>query len=640
VISRDTIEEVKSRIDIVDVLSDYISLKKSGQNYKALSPFTNEKTPSFFVVPAKGIFKDFSSGKGGDAITFLMEHEGMTYVEVIRHLAKKYGVAIKEEAATAEETQAQTERESLFILLNFAKDFYCDILVNTSEGQSVALTYLRERGFTDPTIAKFELGYAPEGWDNLRKKAAAQGYNPDLLEKAGLLIKKEDGSGYDRFRGRVIFPVHNVSGKVLAFGARMLGKDKNQPKYINSPETEVYHKSHVLYGLFQAKNAIRNADNCYLVEGYTDVISMHQAGVENVVAASGTALSDEQVRLIKRFTENITVLFDGDAAGIKAALRGIDMILRTGLNVRVLLFPDGEDPDSYSRKVGSTAFQQFLRDAVQDFVSFKAGLFAREAGNDPIRKAESIKEIVSGIAVIPDPVRRSVYIRETSNQLKISESVLLAELNKLLIHERRKKQQEQAREQAEPPPVITPEEAIATAGVDAHTMVYYQERETIRLLLNYADQPMNEQRVADFLLEELDDVEFSNPAFRAIYAHFREARNAPPNSAFFINHGTDEVKKAVAELVTSRYDISAHWADKYNIYIPKEKEVLDRLTYSNVIRLKFRVVQKMMDDNLAGIREAEKACRWDELDQRLTSQEALKKAERDLATVLGIVVSK
>lgn len=640
VISRDTIEEVKSRMDIVDVVGDYLSLKKSGQNYKALSPFSNEKTPSFFVVPGKGIFKDFSSGKGGDAITFLMEHEGMDYLEAIRHLAKKYGVEIKEEAVTEAESLIRTERESLFILMNFAKEFFKANLRQTEEGQAIGLSYFRERGFTDPVIEKFELGYALEGWDHLQKEMIRKGYNPELGEKAGLVVKKEDGGSYDRFRGRVIFPVHHISGRVLAFGARMLGKDKNQPKYINSPETEIYHKSQVLYGLFQGKNAIRNADNCYLVEGYTDVISLHLAGVENVVASSGTALTDEQVRLIKRYTENVTVLFDGDAAGIKAALRGIDMILRSGLNVRVLLFPDGEDPDSYSRKVGTTEFQQFLRTRVQDFVSFKANLFAREAGSDPIRKAGSIKEIVASIAVIPDPVKRSVYIQETSQQLKIAEGVLLTELNKILIQDRRKKQQEKLREQPEQPlPAEAIEEAVA-ARVDPQTMVFYQERETIRLLLNYADQQVQEQNVAEFLIQELEDVEFSHDTLREIYHHFKTNPGPLPTSDFFMRHGSEPVKRMVTELITSRYDISQNWSDKYNIYIPREKEVLEKLAISNIIRLKFRVVQKMMDENLVKIRRAETERQYEELDGLLISQEGLKRAERELAGVLGIVVAR
>jgi DNA primase len=449
-ISRDTIEEIRNRLDIVDVISDFVSLKKAGQNYKALSPFANEKTPSFFVVPAKGIFKDFSSGKGGDAITFVMEHEKMSYSESLRYLAKKYGVEIKEDKQSDESKAALSEREGLYILMNFAKDYYHTQLLTSEEGMSIGLSYFRERGFNDRTIGKFELGYALNGWENFSEEAIAKGYNKELLEKTGLTVKKEEGTekerSYDRFRGRVIFPVHNISGKVIAFGARMLGKEKNQPKYINSPETEIYHKSDVLYGLYQAKNAIRQQDVCYLVEGYTDVISLHQADVENVVSSSGTALTESQIKLIRRFTENITVLFDGDTAGIKAALRGIDMILKGGLNVRVVLFPDGEDPDSYSRKVGTTEFQKFLSDHTQDFVSFKAGLFASQSAGDPIKKAESIKEIVTSIAQIPDPVKRSVYIQETSSLLKIPEEVLLSELNKILIQERRKTQTDNSRD--------------------------------------------------------------------------------------------------------------------------------------------------------------------------------------------------
>ena len=327
-ISRETIDEVKTRLDIVDVISDFISLKRSGQNYKALSPFNNEKTASFFVVPGKGIFKDFSSGKGGDAITFVMEHEGMSYMEAIRFLAKKYGVDIKEDVLSDELQEQQSEREGLYILMNFAKDYYKENLFNTEEGKAIGLSYFHERGFDNRTIQKFELGFALDGWSNLMDEAIKRNYNKDLLEKTGLIVKNDEGRTYDRFRGRVIFPVFNLSGKVIAFGARMMGKDKNQPKYINSPETEIYHKSNVLYGLSLAKNAIRQKDNCYLVEGYTDVISMHQSDVENVVASSGTALTEEQIKLIKRFTENVTILFDGDTAGIKAALRGIDLILK------------------------------------------------------------------------------------------------------------------------------------------------------------------------------------------------------------------------------------------------------------------------------------------------------------------------
>lgn len=642
-ILRETIDEVKNRVDIVDVISDFITLKKSGQNYKGLSPFTNEKTPSFFVVPGKGIFKDFSSGKGGDSFTFLMEHEGMSYVEAIRFLAKKYGVEVKETEASERESAQQSEREGLYILMNYAREYYHNILLQHEEGQSIGLSYFRERDFNDKTIEKFELGYALNGWENFSKEALSKGYSQDLLEKTGLVVKKDDGSSYDRFRGRVIFPVHNISGKVIAFGARMLGKEKNQPKYINSPETEIYHKSNVLYGLFQAKNAIRQNDNCYLVEGYTDVISLHQAGVDNVVSSSGTALTEEQIKLIRRFSENVTVLFDGDAAGIKAALRGIDLILKGGLNVRVVLFPDGEDPDSYSRKLGTTDFQNFLKQNRKDFISFKADLYAAEAGIDPIRKAESIKEIVTSIAIIPDPVKRSVYIQETSNLLKIGEGVLLTELNKVLINERKKSDKERLRNAEEPPqtvePVTDPLEATKT---DTNSMVQYQEKETIRLLLNYADEALEDQKVSDFLFHELEDVVFVNPVFGEIFEGLKGGweKGEPRNSHYFIHEGTEEVKRVVTDLIAQRYDISKHWGDKYQIYIPREGDMLNEMAYTNVLRLKLRVIQKMLDENKQKIKEAEGKGDVTEVDNYLETQIGLDQAKKELSEMLGIVIPK
>ncbi len=633
-----------NRVDIVDVISDFVSLKKSGQNYKALSPFNNEKTASFFVVPAKGLFKDFSSGKGGSAVTFVMEHEGMSYPEAIRYLAKKYGVEIKEDASTAEAQEKQSEREGLYILMNFAKDYYHHNLFHTDEGKGIGLSYFRERGFNDRTIQKFELGYALEGWSNLMDEAIRKNYNKELLEKTGLVVKSEGDRVYDRFRGRVIFPVHNMTGKVIAFGARMMGKEKNQPKYINSPETEIYHKSNVLYGLFQGKNAIRQHDTCFLVEGYTDVLSMHQADVENVVASSGTALTEEQIKLIRRFTENVTVLFDGDAAGIKAALRGIDLILKGGLNVRVVLLPDGEDPDSYSRKVGTTEFQKYLSTKTQGFISFKSGLFAREAGNDPIRKAESIKEIVSSIALIPDPVKRSVYLQETSQQLKIGESVLLVELNKLLMQERRRREREQV-QSAVPPEFDANLEQIqapAVQVVDPGDMVYYQERETIRLLINYADKTLEDQQVAEYLLHELEDVQFSNHTFREIHDEFalQLRKGTVPDSKYFLEHGSPEVQKVVTDLITRRYETSPHWKEKYHIYFPHEEEILKDVALSNVLRLKFRVVQKMKEDNLTKIQTSEQNGNWDEVEKCLVHQAGLIDAERELADMLGIVVAR
>jgi len=630
-ITRDTIEEVKNRIDIVDVISDFVTLKKSGANYKALSPFASEKTPSFFVVPAKGIFKDFSSGKGGDAFTFVMEHEKLSYAEAIRYLAKKYGVEIKEDKLSDESQAEQSEREGIFILMNFAKDYYKRILSTDEEGRSIGLSYFRERGFNDKAIEKFELGFALEGWENFSKEALSKGYNKDLLEKTGLVVKKEDGSSYDRFRGRVIFPVHNISGKVIAFGARMMGKDKNQPKYINSPETDIYHKSDVLYGLYQGKNAIRQQDVCYLVEGYTDVISLHQSDVENVVSSSGTALTESQIKLIHRFTENVTVLFDGDSAGIKAALRGIDMILKSGLNVRVVLFPDGEDPDSYSRKVGTTEFQKFLKEKTQDFVSFKAGLFAKEAAGDPIKKAESIKEIVTSIALIPDPVKRSVYIQETSSLLKISESVLLTELNKIRIQERRKDEKESLKEIAERGIGVEGVTEVEPPSIDSKSMVHFQERETIRLLLNYADSKLEEQSLSKFLLNELEDVEFSHPIYKEIYGEFLGAvkSNKKLDTNFFLNHGNENIKKEVSSLVVNKYHTSPNWA-KSHIVFPLDGDELNKKALSNVLHLKYRVVRKWIEENkelLKGIKDElaeseiiDKQILLTEMDKQIASQ--------------------
>jgi DNA primase len=638
-ITRDTIDEVKNRLDIVDVVGDFVSLKRSGQNYKALSPFTNEKTASFYVVPSKGIFKDFSSGKGGDAITFVMEHEGMSYLESIRFLAKKYGVEVKEDAGKRdEELASQSERDSLYILMNFAKDHYRDLLTNNEEGKSIGLSYFRERGFNDRTIEKFELGYSLNEWDNFSKTATAKGYSEDMQEKAGLLIRKDDGKKYDRFRGRVIFPVHNLSGKVIAFGARILTKEKDQPKYINSPETEIYHKSNVLYGMFQAKNAIRKEEFCYLVEGYTDVISMVQADVENVVASSGTALTEEQIKLMRRFTENVTVLYDGDAAGIKAALRGIDLVLKGGLNVRIVLLPDSEDPDSFSKKLGSTEFKKYLHDHTQDFISFKIGLYSKEASHDPIKKAEAIREIISSISVIPDPIKRSVYIQETNQLLKISESVLFTELNKILIQDRDKKIQERKRDKAMEP-LETVSDIASVSKTDIASIVQLQEREAIRLLLNYAESQYEEQRLMDFMLTELEDVEFSNPVYKEIYSMFREGaeRREVVDTLYFMEHGTPAVKNTVADLTTHRYETSKHWSDKYHIYFSHEKEIIHDIAYTNILRLKFRLIQRMMEENLAQLKQAANEV---DMEKYFTIHEQLKGAEKEIAGILGIVISK
>lgn len=643
-ITRETIDEVKNRIDIVDVVGDFITLKRSGQNYKALSPFSNEKTASFYVVPAKGIFKDFSSGKGGDSITFVMEHEGMSYLEAIRFLAKKYGVEIQENAASDNELAARNERDSLYIIMNYAKDYYKDLLHNHEEGQSIGLSYFHERGVTEKSLEKFELGYTLDSWNAFSQKAVAAGYSEDILEKAGLLIRRDDGKKYDRFRGRVIFPVHNLSGKVVAFGARILTKEKDQPKYINSPETEIYHKSNVLYGMFQAKNAIRREDFCYLVEGYTDVISLHQADVDNAVASSGTALTEEQIKLIRRFTENVTVLFDGDAAGIKAALRGIDLVLKGGLNVRTVLLPDGDDPDSFSKKMGSTELKKYLKENTKDFISFKIDLYAADAARDPIKKAEAIREIVQSISVIPDAIKRSVYLQETARLLNMQESVLVSEMNKILISDRKKKDQDRGREAVmqEGPPVedFMPDEATTRSRQDPTSMVVVQERESIRLLLNYAELAYEEdQRLVDFMLAELEEVEFLDPTLKDIYAIFKEGTDQGQvvDTLYLMEHGSTEMKNLVAELTTNRHEVSRHWKEDHQIFFPEEKEILNKVAYTNVLRLKFRLIQKLIMENLAAWKQAGPD---DDIEQYFTMHENLKGAEKQLASILGIVIPR
>lgn len=647
-ISRQTIEEVRSRMDILDVVSDFVSLKRAGNQYKALSPFTNEKTPSFYVVPSKGIFKDFSSGKGGDAITFVMEHEGMSYPEAIRYLARKYGIEIKEEEGGAYQEEAAHERDSLYIVMNFAKDYFRDLLFKHEEGKAVGLSYFRERGFTHQTIEKFELGYSLDEWNHFEEHALKKGFSREILEKAGLIVSREGKGGYDRFRGRVIFPVHNLSGKVIAFGARVLKQesDKQQPKYINSPETEIYKKSQVLYGLFQARNEIRKQDFCYLVEGYTDVLSLHQAGIENVVASSGTALTEEQIRLIRRFTNNITVLFDGDEAGVRAALRGIDMILKGDLNVRVVLLPQGEDPDSFARKNSTTVLRQFLTDNTQDFITFKVNLYREAAQRDPIRKAEAVREIVTSIAVIPDPVKRSVYIKETGKLLDVPENVLLTELNKILIRERKKKQERADEPEPDPVPSVIAEQPIP--AVEALSIQQLHEREAIRLLVNYAEAQYEDEygkhQVKEVLLQELADVEFSNPVYREILDLYRRAAetNETIDSYYLLSNGSEEVRKLIAELLTTRYTISTHWRDKYHIYIQHESEELDNVTLRNLFRVKFWAIQGLIESNLALWKKAEQQNPhdWLAIESFMTIHNQYKMVQREAADWLGIVVQR
>ena len=447
-IDQTTIDRILDAAQIVDVVSDFVTLRKRGVNYVGLCPFHNEKTPSFSVSPSKGVCKCFSCGKGGNAVHFIMEHEQLSYYEALKWLAKKYNIEIKERELTKEEKQSQSLRESLFLVNQFAAEYFQDILYNNIDGQSIGMTYFRQRGFRDDIIKKFQLGYCTESKDALAKAAVQKGYKQELLLKTGLCYMKDDGKTIrDRFWGRVIFPVHNITGKVVAFGGRVLSAaTKNvQMKYVNSPESEIYHKSKELYGIYFAKQSIIRQDRCFLVEGYTDVISMHQSGIENVVASSGTALTSDQIRLIHRFTNNITVLYDGDGAGIKASIRGIDMLLEEGMNIKVCLLPDGEDPDSFARKHNATEYQAYINNNEVDFIRFKTNLLMEEAGKDPIKRAELISSIVKSISVIPDSIVRSVYIRECSQLLKMDEKILVEATAKLIEQAAESKEKEEER---------------------------------------------------------------------------------------------------------------------------------------------------------------------------------------------------
>jgi DNA primase len=641
-ISKLTSDKVKERADIVEVVGDYVPLKKKGQNMWACCPFHGEKSPSFSVSPAKQIYKCFGCGKAGDPIQFIMDIEGIGFQEAIRHLAGKYGIEVEEdETRTPEQNLEQNERESLFIVTNFAKDFFVKNL-QTEEGRSIGLSYFKERGFSQQIIEKFDLGYALDGWDHFMKAAKTAGFQDELLLKSGLVLQREGDPGrmYDRFRGRVTFAIHNVSGKAIGFGARILTKDKNQPKYINSPETPIYHKSDVLYGIFQAKKAIRDLDNCYLVEGYTDVVSMHLSGIENVVASSGTSLTEGQIKLIKRFTNQVTVLYDGDSAGIKASIRGIDLLLEGGLNVKAVVFPDGEDPDSFSRKVGSQAFQDYLNSNSKDFIGFKIGLYQDEFAKDPIRKAEVIREIVVSIGKIPDPIVRSVYAKEASGLLQIEEEIIHAELNKTLIKGVKDRfQQSKAEAEAE----RKVEELIPTTEIDFLEKLSIHEREILRLMALYASENLDDDgnTVLVYLLNETFDTKFQTHNYEKLYGIFKnlKEKGGTLDLKNLLANFPHESKTELIDIVHQSWEVSPHWTGRHQILIPTEKDELAANSYKASLRFKKRYVEKLMNEASQDIRTA--VSNEEDFEKILTLQSVfleLKKVQVLLSKELGIVI--
>jgi len=624
-----TIQEIKDRLDIVEVVGDFVSLKKSGSSYKALSPFSSEKTPSFFVSPSKQIFKCFSTGKGGDAIEFLKEVESLSYIEAIKYLAEKYGVEINE---TDKDYNKNNDKESLLIILNKAKSFFIDNL-NSKEGKSLAKTYLEHRQVDVKMIEKFELGYSFDKWDALYKYLIDNKFNEEHVSKAGLILENNNKK-YDRFRGRLMFPIHNISGKVIAFGARLIKDEKNQPKYINSPETDLYVKSKVLYGLYQSKNHIRKFDKCYLVEGYTDVISLFQIGIENVVSSSGTSLTKDQIRLISRYTKNITILFDGDKAGINASLRGMDLILENDMNVNIVSFPDNEDPDSLSKRLGKEKFLNHLSKNEINLIRYKVDILNSDFKNDPIKKSEMIFDIVRSISKIPNSIKRSVFIKETSSSLNINEESLITEMNKLLINKKVSK------------PLIDIEKSTDKNQDEInkiHGAINFHEKECIRMLVNYGTKDfevvgLNRKSFIKYFLNEIEDVEFNNENYLKIIKIFKEEfqKNNVIDINYFLNEKFSDLKDDIIDLSTSKYEISEKWKNKYNIHVTEETDTLKKTTYTNILRLKFRLIKKMIKDNLKNLNNINDLNLEKET---LDIHNRLKSAEIEIAKKLGNVTS-
>ena len=598
-IDQATIDRILDAAQIVEVVSDFVTLRKRGVNYVGLCPFHNEKTPSFSVSPSKGLCKCFSCGKGGNAVHFIMEHEQMSYPEALRYLAKKYNIEIKERELTNEEKEVQSNRESMFIVNNFARDYFQNILKNHVDGRSIGLAYFRQRGFRDDIIDKFQLGFSTEGRDALAQEALRKGFKQEFLVKTGLCYETDDHKLRDRFWGRVMFPVHTLSGKVVAFGGRVLStENKKLAKYVNSPESEIYHKSNELYGIYFAKQAIVKQDRCFLVEGYTDVISMHQSGVENVVASSGTSLTPGQIRLIHRFTNNITVLYDGDMAGIKASIRGIDMLLEEGMNIKVCLLPDGDDPDSFARKHNATEFQNFIQEHETDFIRFKAQLLMEDAGKDPMKRAELINDIVRSIAVIPEAIVRDVYIKECGQLLRIEDKLLVSEVAK-----RRELQAEKGNkpiasnnaptpQPGEMPPPFPPEEMeadtyqsfIPQEGKEGQEFYKY-ERLIIQMIVRYGEKVMcnltdeegNEVpvTVVEYVINDLkeDELAFHNPLHRRILSeaseHIHDQEFA--SERFFVAHPDPKISTIATELASDRYQLSNYHSKTQKLVTDEER---------------------------------------------------------------------
>jgi DNA primase len=641
VITPDTISNILSAARIEEVIADFVSLKRRGTNYIGLCPFHNEKTPSFTVSPAKGIYKCFGCGKAGNTVKFLMEHEHYTYPEALRFLAKRYHIEIAEEVQTPEKIQEQNEKETLFLVNQFAQKYFEQILFETEDGKAIGLTYLQERGFRDEYIRKFQLGYSKEGWEDFSSHAVSEGYKPEYLVKTGLSIQREDRL-IDRFHGRVMFPIHSASGRIIGFGGRILSADKQTAKYLNSPESEIYNKSKSLYGLYFARNAMVAKNNCYLVEGYTDVISLHQAGIENVVASSGTSLTNDQVRLIQRYTPNITILYDGDPAGIKASLRGIDIILEQGMNVRIVLFPEKEDPDSFARTHRSAEVEEFIAKNAVNFILFKTRLLLKETAGDPVKKAGLVKEIVNTIAIIPDGITRTFFTRECSSLLAVPEQTLVNEMNKILRKKFSKKLQEEGQQ-----PYLEPEETETAAAQIEYDLdsSESQEKEIIRLLLQFGDESITlkqkngdepevetKVKVADLIIQDLlrDEIPFETPVCRQIFSEMAELQQKGvfPDRDYFLHHADPILATLAIDLIILPYEYSHGW-EKRQVFLQFEIDHLLDFIYPALHGYKAKKIERMIADNQKRLKE-NKSDKEDieEITNCLTQQKRLQEIRR------------
>jgi DNA primase len=656
-IYQDTINKIMDTARIEEVVGDFVSLKKRGTSLIGNCPFHNEKTPSFHVSVTKGIYKCFGCGKGGDSVRFIMDHEKYSYPEALKFLAQKYNIEVEEKEETPENVELNNARESLYVISQYAANYFSNEMWTGEQGRAIGLSYFKERGFREDIIKKFELGYSPDQWDALLLSAKSAGHKEEYLERTGLSVRNDKGKVYDRFRGRVMFPIHNFTGRIIGFGGRTLKTDKNVPKYVNSPESDIYHKSNVLYGLFQAKKAIREADNCYLVEGYADVLSVHQAGVENVVASSGTSLTTEQIRLIGRFSQNVTILYDGDAAGIKASLRGLDMILEEGLNVKVVNFPDGHDPDSYMHKVGAGAFKIYIENSRKDFILYKADILLKEAGTDPIKRAGIIRDIVESIAKIPDDIKASVFVRECSRLLQVEERMLLTELNKIKLARNKKSgsQQQYAPKQNYSPG--SPFQDMPPDNLfDDNAQPDYpeddvvadddrlQEHEIIRLLLAFGHElvswdKIDNMYIGSFIMQNLADVTFEDDTCRLIIQNYKEEieNGHLPVANQFIKNDNRTIADLAITLSTSPYALSENWYNKHQIYVRDETVNLKATILGGLYHLKKRKVDRILLGLLQEIKTEEDPVNQEILMQRYAF---IKNVEREISKFLGSVILK